>query len=113
MLPAFTSDDRIEEEFTEQSCDSRPSQAQLSSSTLTALPQELLQQLDFEFFRSVYSAYNTIWQQVMKLQIYGQNFVRRDDFVRVLKNCKVLPADNVNVFCNFLLFSCASHLKKS
>ena len=45
--------------------------------------------MDFSFFRNVYNAYNTIWQYVLKLPIYGENYVLRDDFIRVLKSCQV------------------------
>ena len=79
------------------------------------LSRELTDQLDFSFFRSVYNSYNTIWQHVLKLPIYGENHVKHDEFIRVLKSCGVFgssPEDN-NVFCNFLLFSCTNHLKQT
>jgi len=81
--------------------------------TVRGPSQELLNALDFSFFRKVYNSYNTIWQQVLKLPIYGDNYVQRYEFVRVLKNCKVIESDSSNIFCNFLLFSCANHLKSS
>lgn len=33
--------------------------------------------------------------------------------MRVLRNCKVIDSEQSNVFCNFLLFSCANHLKST
>ena len=37
----------------------------------------------------------------------------RHEFVRVLRNCKVISSDSSNLFCNFLLFSCANHMKSA
>ena len=94
----------------------------MSLQPFAATQEQLTNHLDFSFFRSVYNSYNTIWQHVLKLPIYGENHVKRDDFIRVLKSCGVFnntnnTSDNMeddgssNVFCNFLLFSCTNHLK--
>ena len=75
--------------------------------------QALVDCLDFSFFRKVYSAYNIIWQRVLKLPIFGDSHVSRDEFIRVLQTCKIIDDRASNIFCSFLLFSCTSHLKPS
>ena len=76
-------------------------------SSKTELNPDLIDQLDFSFFSSVYKSYNTIWQLVLKLPIHGNSLVKKSDFVEVLKNCKIIKSEDENVFCNFLLFSCS------
>ena len=46
-------------------------------SSRTELLSGLIESLDFCFFNSVYNAYNTIWQLVLKLPLHGDNLVRK------------------------------------
>ena len=39
--------------------------------------------------------------------------MQRNDFIRVLKACKVFDDEKGNPFCSFLLFSCACQYKAS